>query len=133
MIASVLLDQPSNKSDNIYKDVTSCLHLVPNLLTTWNKKCELTQLVEILTCTTTTCEILTCVQYNQFFRVPKVRNHPAPFQTNKLTNKLSNFLQYIFLIANKLSDCVRKKDMNYISKLKLLEINQQWPPSQALS
>ena len=41
MIVTALLKQPCNKSDNINKVVTSCQQLVPNLLTTWNKPCEL--------------------------------------------------------------------------------------------
>ena len=40
MIATALLEQSCNKSDNINKVVASCWQLVPNLLTTCNKPCE---------------------------------------------------------------------------------------------
>ena len=40
MTVSDLLEQPCNKSDNINKVATSCYQLLPNLLTTWDKKWE---------------------------------------------------------------------------------------------
>jgi hypothetical protein len=41
-----LLEQPCYKSDNINKVVTSCQQLVPYLLTTWGKECELADLLQ---------------------------------------------------------------------------------------
>jgi hypothetical protein len=54
MTVSDLLEQPCNKPDNINKVVTNCQQLVPNLLTTCDKQCEVDKLV-------TRCEIFACV------------------------------------------------------------------------
>jgi hypothetical protein len=46
MTVSDLLEQPCNKSDNINKVVTTFNKFVPYLLTTWDKQCMRTQLVD---------------------------------------------------------------------------------------
>ena len=40
MTVSVLLEQPCNKSDSPTKLVVSCKQLVPNLLTTWERRTD---------------------------------------------------------------------------------------------
>jgi hypothetical protein len=60
MIVSDLLEEPCNKSDNINKVVTSCLQLVPNLLTTWDKQCQHNLLLADLL-QDVKCEIFPCV------------------------------------------------------------------------
>ena len=77
MIATALLEQPCNKSDNINKIVTSCQQLVPNLLTTCNKPRANKTCWRFVCRLATSCKIFTCVAHH-----PSITGQDRPFSRN---------------------------------------------------
>jgi hypothetical protein len=98
MTVSDLLEQPCYKSDNIDKLVTSCLQLVPNLLTTWAKQCEQNLL--------TVCW-QTCNNMRDFYVCSKSANKPSTSCVRTVCSKLSTSLEQLVRSCNKLVDIIR--------------------------